>query len=253
MKSSDSVGTLRDTGERVVPDFVDKADTVACALLEQHLERYRRVASKVTGKQVLDLACGAGFGAALMAKHGARNVIGVDISKDAVDYARRRYARANLQFWCGGPSRAANMRFDLITCFETLEHVDDPSGMLRDLVALLEPEGEIYISATVVETMVLYRYHLHDLNQEQFRSLVWDCGLTIIEENSQSFHASPWAVWKSIGTHSAPPRITALLRTGWRGARRLLQVLLFEGLAYENLMLRCCISTARHGGTDERN
>src|SRR3954468_24242667 len=79
------------TGERVIPGEVD-AD-----LLNEHMARYAFAARLSRRKQVLDAGCGAGYGSAELAR-AASDVLGVDVSPDAVAFARERYQAPNLKF-----------------------------------------------------------------------------------------------------------------------------------------------------------
>jgi 2-polyprenyl-3-methyl-5-hydroxy-6-metoxy-1,4-benzoquinol methylase len=64
----------------------------------QHTTRYEWVTQFVGGKKVLDVACGTGYGAVLLAKAGAEKVDGFDCSKEAVDHASSRYSHPVLSF-----------------------------------------------------------------------------------------------------------------------------------------------------------
>ena len=79
------------TGERVIPGRVD-AD-----LLNEHMARYAFAARLARGKRVLDAGCGAGYGAAELAK-SAQCVVGADASAEAVVFAREHYRLPYLQF-----------------------------------------------------------------------------------------------------------------------------------------------------------
>ena len=75
--------TLPFTGERFVPDMSEKY------IVAEHYQRYNAVLNIVKGKKVLDAACGAGYGTALMASV-AEEVTGIDISSEAISYANTR-------------------------------------------------------------------------------------------------------------------------------------------------------------------
>src|SRR5438874_10390113 len=79
------------TGERVIPGQVD-AD-----LLNEHLARYAFAARLSRRKQVLDAGCGAGYGAAELARTAA-GVLGIDRSAEAIAFARAEYPAPNLRF-----------------------------------------------------------------------------------------------------------------------------------------------------------
>ena len=79
------------TGERVVP-----AQTPPFLVLE-HLVRYRFAARSAAGCTVLDVGCGTGYGASLLAAK-ARLVVGVDNAPEAIQYAQANYPDGNLRF-----------------------------------------------------------------------------------------------------------------------------------------------------------
>src|SRR5271166_4065878 len=79
------------TGERFIPG-------AAGEIWYEHWHRYLFASPLVAGREVLDLACGEGYGSALLA-HSARHVTGVDLASDVIAHARARYAsQANLTF-----------------------------------------------------------------------------------------------------------------------------------------------------------
>src|SRR5260370_28090284 len=79
------------TGERFVPEMDGE-------IRHMHLHRYAISLDLIIGKAVLDIASGEGYGAALLAKI-ATSVVGVDISAEAIEHARRHYAaHHNLEF-----------------------------------------------------------------------------------------------------------------------------------------------------------
>ncbi|MBI2819054.1 MAG: methyltransferase domain-containing protein [Acidobacteria bacterium] len=129
------------TGERVIPGEVD-AD-----LFNEHWTRYLFARGYVSGKKILDVACGSGYGSALLGETAAR-VVGADISRDAVEYARSHYASPNTQFIQADclslPFPSAN--FDLVIAFEIIEHIGDATGFLNELRRVLAPDGILLIS-----------------------------------------------------------------------------------------------------------
>jgi len=97
-------------------------------------------------KKVVDVGCGTGLFAFLVAKKGAR-IIGIDYSKNAIDLAKKSYSHPNLVY------RRANLRnglqgsFDIIVSNGTLEHVDDPLKILRYFRNHLTKNGKIIITS----------------------------------------------------------------------------------------------------------
>ena len=132
------------TGERFVPGSpVAKGE-----MWYEHWHRYHYVLPLVAGKKVLDVACGEGYGSALMCGRAA-TVSGVDISRDAITHGRATYAdRANLQFFEASctklPFEAAN--FDVVVSFETIEHIAGQAQFLDEIKRVLKPEGVLILS-----------------------------------------------------------------------------------------------------------
>ncbi|MCL5023585.1 MAG: methyltransferase domain-containing protein [Nitrospirae bacterium] len=133
---------LEFTGERVIPGKVEKD------LYQDHLARYLFAARCVKGKRVLDFGCGAGYGAEVLRKAGASKVTGIDISPEAVAYARSNYAGNGIEFVIGDcrnapfPARG----FDVVVSFEVLEHIEDQTSYLSEVRRLLTPEGIFIVS-----------------------------------------------------------------------------------------------------------
>ena len=95
-----------------------------------HISRYLFAKPFCVGKKVLDIACGEGYGSALMANWGAESVLGIDISPVAIDAAKAHFSQARTRFVQGDIVQSdilsAESDFDVIVCLETIEHVDDP-------------------------------------------------------------------------------------------------------------------------------
>lgn len=81
---------MKFTGERFIPGVNGNIDL-------EHLHRYRFCIDFIADKDVLDIACGEGYGSAMISAH-ARKVWGVDISAEAISHAQSEYKGENLQF-----------------------------------------------------------------------------------------------------------------------------------------------------------
>ena len=137
--------TLEFTGERFVPEV--EAD-IAGDITTEHLHRYLIARELASGKVVLDIACGEGYGSAMLAGVGSR-VIGVDISEEAVAHARSKYANENLEFLEGRADEIPlpEGSVDLVVSFETIEHHDKHAEMIAEIHRVLRPEGLLIISS----------------------------------------------------------------------------------------------------------
>src|ERR1700694_2221819 len=97
----------------------------------EHRHRYLFASQLVSGKAVLDIACGEGYGSALLAK-SARRVIGVDIAERAVEHAKQRYQAENLEFATGSCAAIplGDGAVDVVVSFETIEHHAEHEAMM---------------------------------------------------------------------------------------------------------------------------
>ncbi|QXZ16166.1 glycosyltransferase [Pseudomonas sp. AO-1] len=119
-----------------------------------HIIRYLLASRYVrNGDRILDAACGLGYGAyTLFNCSDASSILGVDGSNYAVKYAEKNFSAVNSQltFKEGWLPEALNdipdNSIDLITSFETLEHVPDPVGLLAEFYRVLSPSGRIVLS-----------------------------------------------------------------------------------------------------------
>lgn len=128
-------------GERYIPGMGGR-------IAAEHLARYAFATQFVRGKTVLDIASGEGYGTAIMAEK-AKSIIGMDVAENAIAYAKRKYADIpNAQFELGDLTALpfdANT-FDVIVCYETVEHVDDPIAAINELQRVLKDTGLLIIS-----------------------------------------------------------------------------------------------------------
>ena len=162
---------LEFTGERFTPECVRE-------IRYEHLHRYAFAKELVTGLNVLDAACGEGYGSALLATRAAR-VTGIDRSENSIEHARRRYASANLSFSNGDCTRLpfANASFDSVVSFETIEHLQDQSRLLEEFRRVLKPDGFLLISSPdkAIYTDLLNNrnpFHVKELYRDEFESLL---------------------------------------------------------------------------------
>ncbi len=132
------------TGERFVPHSpIAKGD-----MWYEHWHRYHYVLPLVAGKKVLDVACGEGYGSALMSRSAAE-VSGADISAAAITHARALYAdRANVQYFEASCTQLPfdHASFDVVVSFETIEHIAEQAEFLDEIKRVLKPDGVLILS-----------------------------------------------------------------------------------------------------------
>lgn len=162
------------TGERQVAETVD-------GIRRDHTARYEWAAKRIPEKSnIIDVACGVGYGTNILAKAG-HAAVGIDISGEAIAYARKHYGHIRNRFQHGDASNLENIgEFDVGVSFETIEHVEDPRPLLRTLhraaprlLASVPNEDEFpYIG---------YDFHFRHYTKSEFESLLNETGWQVEE------------------------------------------------------------------------
>jgi SAM-dependent methyltransferase len=164
-----------DVKERLSLEAVSEHTLIAC----EHVHRYEIAADLTAGLRVVDLCCGTGYGAAILAER-AEAVHGVDFDAATVDIATATVGsetdatfetRDALAFL-----RAEDLveRFDAIVCFEGLEHLPDAEGALRELRRHAEAGVRVLVSIPNSKAFEEdNEYHLTDFGWEEARE-AWE-------------------------------------------------------------------------------
>jgi O-antigen biosynthesis protein len=161
---SDRIGQA---DERFVPGTADGE------LIEvEHFARYRWAGQLVAGRSVLDAGCGVGYGSAMLARAGAADVVGLDLSAKAVEAAAQG-APANASFVAGDvhalPFDAG--RFEVVVCFEVIEHVEGQDEVIAELARVLAPGGVLAISSPNRDVYPAGNpHHVHEYVPDELRA-----------------------------------------------------------------------------------
>ena len=165
------VPPLELTGERTLPDV--PAENY---WFRRHEVVYRWIADRCRGLDVLDMACGEGYGSHLLARRAAR-VTGIDANPEAHEHARLKYERPGLRFVRDLAERYSEP-CDAIVFLQTIEHLEDPQAALDHFRSLLRPGGTAYVSTPNVLTLAPpgaersgNPWHVREYRAEEFRAL----------------------------------------------------------------------------------
>jgi 2-polyprenyl-3-methyl-5-hydroxy-6-metoxy-1,4-benzoquinol methylase len=167
----DGVPPLALTGERTLPDVPEEN-----YWYRRHLVVYEWIARQMRGQSAIDMACGEGYGADVLAR-AASSVVGVDANPEAHEHARLRYRRANLRY-----ARDLVDRFsepaDAIVFLQTIEHLEDPGAVLEHFRSLVGEHGAVFVSTPNVLTLAPRGaarsdnpWHVHEYRREEFEQL----------------------------------------------------------------------------------
>lgn len=158
--------------------FVERIDPANSprGVMAVHLARYNFARGLAKGKLVLDVACGAGYGSAVLANE-ARRVVGVDRSEKAVRYARTLYGGVGTVFLAADAGRLPFPKgaFDAVVSFETIEHLPDIPLYLDEIRRVLRPGGVFVVStpkAPRTTTKPANPHHTIEYSSLDFRAIM---------------------------------------------------------------------------------
>ena len=173
--------------------FQPYLETVAIHLKKRFIKRIREIKRLKPEGKLLDIGSGLGVFMKLALDHGYQ-VLGVDVSAWACDYARKNF---NLTVHTGDFNAAgyAQGSFDVITLWHVLEHVDDPAEFLRKVSRLLKEDGLLALEvpnigsfmAAIAGTcweLMAPREHLSYFTKHTAERALLEAGFTLVESTT---------------------------------------------------------------------
>ena len=162
------VPPLELTGERTLPDV--PAENY---WFRRHLAVYEWIAERSAGLEMVDMACGEGYGTDVLAR-SARRVTGVDANPDAYEHARAKYTRPGVRF-VRDLIETYVQPCDAVVFLQTIEHVKQPEQVLSHFKAMAPT---VYVSTPNVLTLAPEGadksdnpWHVREYRAREFRSL----------------------------------------------------------------------------------
>jgi SAM-dependent methyltransferase len=155
-----------------VPERFDPATMHGEIIHAEHVARYRWAASLAHGRRTLDAGCGTAYGSALLAAAGASAVVGVDLAADVLDDARPRMP-ANVTLESGDVTAlpCEDASFDLVVCFEVIEHLEERSRALDEFRRVLAPGGLLALSSPNREVYPPGNpHHVHEYTPDELEA-----------------------------------------------------------------------------------
>lgn len=121
---------------------------------EQKAKRILKTLQSFLGKEklksltLLDIGSSTGIIDNALAKH-FKKVTGVDIDKDAIDFAKKNFRQRNLEFKTEDALNLSfkNNSFDIVICTHVYEHVPSPQKLFSEIFRVLRPGGVCYLAA----------------------------------------------------------------------------------------------------------
>jgi len=167
-----------DNDVRFVPEGKSNFSSIA------HLSRYKWVIGEfdLCEKDILDFGCGSGYGVYMLARE-ARNVVGIDYSATAIDYAKREFQSDNVTYFCCDATTddaiaVINRKdFDIVLSFDVIEHIEKYFDYLDNIRQLVSDRGIAIIGCpNRLQTFAWNRcwnpYHFQEFSPYQFEKVL---------------------------------------------------------------------------------
>ncbi len=159
---------LQFTGERIVPGASNCEPTLARKMYQEHLARYEFASALTVGAKVLDVGCGVGYGARHLVEKGARSVKAIDIAAEAIEHARHAFAHPNIDYdILSASDMDFEQAFDVVTCFELIEHVADQERVIANIRRALRHDGVLLISTPRPHESARSEFHVNELRLDE--------------------------------------------------------------------------------------
>jgi cyclopropane fatty-acyl-phospholipid synthase-like methyltransferase len=159
--------------------FRDATDAEAEAQSPGQLQRYEFAAEHLMPGPVLDVACGSGYGTALLAKKAGVLAMGLDVDPQAVAWARGHFGdRARFDLTGEGDWPVGEASFPNVVSIETIEHVppEMAPNFMANVFRALRPQGRLVMTTPLNETdrrrSPENPFHKREYSWTEFRSLV---------------------------------------------------------------------------------
>lgn len=143
--------------------------------------------------EVLDLGCGTGNLASMVSQAGAKKVVGIDYSKEAIKIAKEKFTIENLEFRkCD--YKDVKEKFDVILLQGVLEHFDSPFDELKEIInnnlkedgiiiasspSFLNPRGYVWMTLQLLFDVPMSLTDLHFLCPFNFEEFCYENDLTL--------------------------------------------------------------------------
>jgi 2-polyprenyl-3-methyl-5-hydroxy-6-metoxy-1,4-benzoquinol methylase len=207
-----------------------------------HIQRYKFALPYCVGKRVLDAGCGTGYGSSFLAMNGALEVVGIDLSEQALAEAKHYYQRDNVRFLPGDVEKlteigALGAPFDVVINFENLEHLPNPGLFLSGVRQVLRDDGALVVSTpngalTPLDASGnnLNKFHVKEFTEDELRGLLspifpsiemfgqWmtaerlarmEAEYQLFQTINELYYAPPSRIWRAVrsllGKKNAPP------------------------------------------------
>ncbi len=133
-----------------------------------HCARYEFALHHVHNLAVADIACGLGYGCRILKEGGAKAVLGIDSCQEAIEYARLNHQPKEVTYAVADATETnlASASVDIITSFETIEHIQNTADLLTEFKRILTFQGKLIVSSP--NDWGLTKHHCHTWTPFEF-------------------------------------------------------------------------------------
>lgn len=185
----------KETGERIYPKYFNQA-------YKDHRNRYYFATNYINeNDKILDISCGCGYGSWFMAETtGCRQVVGVDISDEALDFAQQYYSSNKIAYKKGNIEKNEydldiEEQFNVIVSFETIEHLKNDDVFLQHLHTFLDDDGVLIVSSPNEEVIPynnnpyfengINPYHYRHYTSKELEIILNNNGFEVVKKFTQ--------------------------------------------------------------------
>lgn len=135
--------------EDVPGNYYDNA--IATNLLQRfwHTSRFKaakKLAAQTKASSVLDIGCHAGtFTSHIAAALPKAMITGIDLSKEAIAVAKKNHRHIKFLKAKAEKLPFTDKSFDLVTCFEMLEHIPQPDKVIKEMKRVMRKKGTLIV------------------------------------------------------------------------------------------------------------
>ena len=155
---------MKFTGERMVGKTTAEVEAFPIEG-KRHVDRYKWAAQRLTGNNILDCACGVGYGSRILAdSRPTAFVNGIDINPESIEYAQNYYMNERVQFDLGNMLELKlDRKFNTIVSLETIEHVKDPTVILNNFKSMMTSDSNLIVSIPTIRSVHFNHFHLWEV------------------------------------------------------------------------------------------
>lgn len=145
----------------------------------QHLAKYRFVLPFCSGKNILEIGCGSGYGAKYIVENGAKKIVAYDFDSKAISFANKNFSHENIKFYEGNAETLKlKGNYDVVISFEVIEHLNNPYKLL-ELAKKTVKKGGAFILSTPNKAFSIFDngkpsnpYHVYEYDPKELKEIL---------------------------------------------------------------------------------